>query len=243
MGVTIQFESHRVELAEIYEMEHDAGLLEYYDQPPPIKLDYESLSGKRLGVLHTADYFAIRTDGAGWIGCKTEEELGRLAEKNPNRYRLEDGRWRCPPGEAYASALDLDYRVRSSRDINWVFQANMQFLEDYFADGAVPSSGTVEVVRSHVAVAPGIALNDLLSAVSGRCSCDEVYWLIARDQLFVDLRAARLSEPPRSRCFPMQLPRRLHSSRNCRAPYQPVQPNSSWPLERWLLGMPSHGGS
>ncbi len=33
MGVTIQFESHRVELAGIYEMEHDAGVLEYYDQP------------------------------------------------------------------------------------------------------------------------------------------------------------------------------------------------------------------
>ena len=28
MGVTIQFESHRVELAEIYEMEHDLGALD-----------------------------------------------------------------------------------------------------------------------------------------------------------------------------------------------------------------------
>src|SRR5579872_5106250 len=64
MGVTIQFESHRVELAEIYAMEHDPACLEYYDQPPPIKLEYQSLSGKQVGVLHTADYFAIRTDGA-----------------------------------------------------------------------------------------------------------------------------------------------------------------------------------
>lgn len=38
MGVTIQFESHRVELAGIYEMEHDAGVLEFYDQPIQIKL-------------------------------------------------------------------------------------------------------------------------------------------------------------------------------------------------------------
>ncbi|MGH9447931.1 MAG: hypothetical protein ACRD3O_19745, partial [Terriglobia bacterium] len=38
MGVSIQFESHRVELAGIYEMEHDSGILEYYDQPPTIKL-------------------------------------------------------------------------------------------------------------------------------------------------------------------------------------------------------------
>jgi hypothetical protein len=33
MGVTIQFESHRVELAAIYEMEHDPQTLEFYDQP------------------------------------------------------------------------------------------------------------------------------------------------------------------------------------------------------------------
>src|SRR5208337_3408478 len=32
MGVTIQFESHRVELAAIYELEHDPEVLEYYDQ-------------------------------------------------------------------------------------------------------------------------------------------------------------------------------------------------------------------
>ncbi len=34
MGVAIQFESHRVEMAGIYEMERDRGVLEYFDQPP-----------------------------------------------------------------------------------------------------------------------------------------------------------------------------------------------------------------
>ena len=33
MGVTIQFESHRVELAAIFEMEHDPQILEFYDRP------------------------------------------------------------------------------------------------------------------------------------------------------------------------------------------------------------------
>src|ERR671934_1396519 len=54
MGVTIQFESHRVELAAIYELEHDSDVLEYYDQPPSFKLDYLSSRGRHLGVLHTA---------------------------------------------------------------------------------------------------------------------------------------------------------------------------------------------
>jgi putative transposase len=140
MGVTIQFESHRVELALVYELEHDPDVLEYYDQPPPIKLDYESANGKRMGVLHTADYFVIRSNSAGWVECKMDEDLKRLSERNSNRYRLDD-RWRSPPGEAYATGLGLSYLVRSSSDINWTFQANIQFLEDYFrGDRAVPAT-------------------------------------------------------------------------------------------------------
>ena len=49
MGVTIQFESHRVELAAIYEMERDAHVLEYFDQPPSIKLLYDSANNRRSG--------------------------------------------------------------------------------------------------------------------------------------------------------------------------------------------------
>ncbi len=62
MGFTIQFESHRVELAGIYEMEHDDSVLEYYDQPPSIKLDYLSAKGRHLGVVHTPDFFVMRKD-------------------------------------------------------------------------------------------------------------------------------------------------------------------------------------
>lgn len=53
MGGVIQAESHRNELAGIFEMEHDANTLEYYDQPSPIKLEYQAKSGRRVGVLHT----------------------------------------------------------------------------------------------------------------------------------------------------------------------------------------------
>ena len=114
MGRTIQFESHRVELPAIFELEYDGGVLEYYDQAPSIKLDYCSADGKRLGVLHTADFFVIRTDSAGWEECKTEEELTRLSERNPNRYRRDNQMWICPAGRQYADRFGLYYRVRSS---------------------------------------------------------------------------------------------------------------------------------
>jgi putative transposase len=40
MGITIQFESHTVELWAIYLMEHDPDVLEFYDQPQTFKLRY-----------------------------------------------------------------------------------------------------------------------------------------------------------------------------------------------------------
>ncbi len=76
MGVTIQFESHRVELAGIYEMEHDRRVIEYYDQPAAIKLDYESANGRRLGVYHTPDFLVLRETEAGWEGGKPKRNSG-----------------------------------------------------------------------------------------------------------------------------------------------------------------------
>src|SRR6266542_2259122 len=132
MGVTIQAESHRNELAGLYEYEHDPATLEIYDQPPPITLAYTTGDGRAIRVRHTPDYFVLRTDAVGWEEWKTEAELERLAITMPHRYaRAEDGRWRCPPGERYAESQRLYYRVRSSAEIDWVFQRNLLFLEDF----------------------------------------------------------------------------------------------------------------
>jgi putative transposase len=141
MGVTIQAESHRVELAGLYEYEHDQKTLEFYDQPPPIKLVYEAKNGRQVGVWHTPDYFVLRSDAVGWEEWKTEAELERLAESMPHRYVPDsDGCWRCPPGERFAGPFGLFYQVRSSAEIDWVFQRNLHFLEDYLGSEVPPLS-------------------------------------------------------------------------------------------------------
>lgn len=199
MGVTIQFESHRVELAAIYEMEHDAHVLEYFDQPPSIKLLYASANSRGMGVLHTPDFFVIRDDAVGWEEWKTEEDLNRLAEHNQNRYqRDETGRWRCPPGEAYASQSGLHYRVRSAQEIDWVFQRNIQFLDDYLrADCPACGSGVGERLLGHALAAPGLSLEALFEVTQGVATRDEIYLLIATGVLSVDIRSASLREPAR----------------------------------------------
>ncbi|MGC2236557.1 MAG: TnsA endonuclease N-terminal domain-containing protein [Pyrinomonadaceae bacterium] len=133
MGLTIQFESHKNELARIYNLEENKEVIEYYDQPNQIYFNYDSINGKRIGVNHIPDFFVIYEDSAGWEECKTEEDLLKLEEQNPNRYcRDSEGNWRCPPGEAYAQKIGLFYNVVSSKNISWNFLNNTEFFEDYY---------------------------------------------------------------------------------------------------------------
>lgn len=200
MGATIQFESHRVELPFVYEMEHDPEVLEYFDQPPSIPLAYRAANGRRLSILHTPDYFVLRHDSAGWEECKTVDELEKLAVKSPNRYRRgNDGSWRCPPGEQYASEAGLYYRIRCSAEIDWILQRNIQFLEDYLrVDSASANAFSDQSIRDFVRAHPGILLCDLLEQTAKR---DEIYLLIATGGIYTDLRAAAIAESDRVRLF------------------------------------------
>ncbi len=203
MGVTIQFESHKNELPFIHEYEYDDTVLEYYDQPSPIKLIYEAANGRRLGVLHTPDVFLIRSLEAGWEECKTEEGLIELTAKNKNRYvRDPAGKWRCPPGEAYAEEFGLYYHVRTSAEINWTYQRNIEFLDDYFrTDWAVPESIHTSIL-AEVKARPGITLRALLKHLEGLASNDSIFLLIAAGELYVDLHAEPLAEPEKVCVFP-----------------------------------------
>ncbi|MGH9587998.1 MAG: TnsA endonuclease N-terminal domain-containing protein [Acidobacteriaceae bacterium] len=203
MGVTIQFESHRVELPLVYEMEHDPAVLEYYDQPPSIPLAYPTASGRRLSVMHTPDYFVLRRDSAGWVECKTEDDLEKLAIKSPHRY-LRDGagNWRCPPGEAHASALNLDYRVWSSTKVNWNLQRNLQFLDDYLRHDSGSTAGPANAaIKTIIEAEAGILLSDLLVKVHGVVESDVIYALIASGEVYVNLSKAVLAEPAHVRLF------------------------------------------
>ncbi|MFB2893294.1 Mu transposase C-terminal domain-containing protein [Aerosakkonemataceae cyanobacterium BLCC-F50] len=202
MGVTIQFESHRVELPVIYQLEHDEDVLEFYDQPPQIKLDYQGKNGRKLGVLHTPDLFVLRTNSAGWEECKTEQELKKLQEKNSNRYFLsEDGEWHCPPGEDYANQFGFYYCVRSDSKINWILQRNLLFLEDYYrAESLTVEESIFKSVLSLVWAQLGINLAELLNQ-SPTVKSDEIYKLIVSEQLYVELNTAPLAEPDKCLVF------------------------------------------
>ncbi len=196
MGCTIQFESHRGELAFIYQLEHDPAVFEFFDQPESIKLVYPGKTGKPVGLFHTPDFFVIREDGAGWVECKMEEHLLHLAGHMPHRYvRNGDGTWSCPPGEAYAHPFGLFYRLQSSAQIDWVYQRNLRFLEDYLRVAHLPQTAEVTTaIRALVMSKPALTLLQLLEGLPTGTP-DDVYFLIATEQLYVDLSQTPLADP------------------------------------------------
>jgi hypothetical protein len=202
MGCTIQFESHRGELAFIYQMEHDPAVLAFYDQPEPIKLTYQGKTGRQVGLFHTPDFFVLREDCGEWVECKMEDQLPHLAEQMPHRYvRNAGGSWSCPPGEAYAKELGLTYRLFSSAEIDWVYQRNLRFLEDYLRFSRAPVETEVSTaIRTLVQSQPSLSLLEVLEGLQTGTP-DDVYALIACEQLYVDLSQAPLADPAHVQVF------------------------------------------
>ena len=203
MGQVIQAESHRNELAFIYLLEHDPLVLEYYDQPPPLKLNYQRSDGRQASPRYTPDFFVIRQDKLGWVECKTEQELEKLEIKDSNRYiRDKAGRWCCPPGQTYAQALGLTFQVWSSAQVDWVYLHNLHFLEDFLGLNRpnVNTEATLEIQRL-VRARPAITLKEVLDSLVA-AKPDDVYSLIAQEQIYFDMYSARLSESPQVRLYP-----------------------------------------
>ena len=201
--MSVQFDSHKLELPAIYETEHNPDVLEYYDQPIKIKLKYSAKESKRnVGAIHTPDFFVMRQDGAFFRECKWDDDLIKLAEEMPNRYhQAPDGSWSCPPGEAYAARFKLGYTMYTSSQINWTYQRNMRFLEDYLLPGTpnVPDD-LYEAIQIEVMKVPGITLSELL-AQRGTQWADAIYRLVVLDKLYADLYAYPLPDPEHAHIF------------------------------------------
>jgi putative transposase len=206
MGVTIQFESGKNELPHIRILdEDDDDAIEFYDQPNRLKLTYEGVNGRRITAFHTPDFFVIRRNSAGWEENKTEQSLIELESHNPNRYCRDDaGKWRSMAGENYVAQIGFFYyRVISSKEINWTFQRNLEFLEDYFRVNAPDvSSAARESVVSAISLDVGISLEELFNRTSSQASRDDIFMLIAHEHVYVDLYSVSLPEFKYVRVFP-----------------------------------------
>jgi len=193
MGVTIQYESHTLELPCIYLLEHDSKVYEYYDQPPSFPIRYK-VNEKRRGHIYTSDYFIISEDFIGWRECKTQNQMEKLSRDHPERYRLvDDNSWDMPPVREYAQQLGLSFNVWTDHEIDWTFQSNLEFLEDYYLEDILEvNKESLILIKDIVRHNQGISLRDLCSQVGG--DSDSIYKSLILEELYIDLHLERLTE-------------------------------------------------
>lgn len=195
MRCVIQAESHKGELPFVYAWEHDPATYEFYDQPSEVKLTYRASTGKRTTHRSTPDFFLIEEDFMGWVENKPEDRLQASYDSGNERF-IPDGKggWRCPPGEAFAAQFGLKFRVCSDKSINWMLVRNLEFLADYFdPDCAAPSQESLDAIAERFKTERWMRIRDLLEPDD--IAADAVYYLIAREALYVDLENELLSEP------------------------------------------------
>lgn len=211
MGVTIQFESHTVEFPAIYQKEYDHDVFEYYDQPPSFPISYE-VNGRKKGHLYTADFFVIEKSWIGWEEWKKESDLIALLAKQSNRYVYDDkGKWRCPAAESYAEQYGLSFRVKTEKEINYVFQRNLEFLEDYILleHPRIDIRNVNELIRV-VKQQPGITLKSLLDSYS-HIPADDIYKSILLGHIYTDLEKVALADYDSVLVFPDKLTEQAYS--------------------------------
>ncbi|WP_272819043.1 TnsA endonuclease N-terminal domain-containing protein [Scytonema hofmannii] len=200
MAKTIQFESHSVELPGVEEYEEDSDVLEYYDQPYQITLEFLSNNGQIVKASHIPDFFVIRNKSAGFEEWKPETRLEKLAAKQPQRYiRTEDGQWRNLPAVAYAEKLGLYYRIRLDTEIDWIRYRNRLFLKAYNDSSYEISPEIAENLVAVVSLNPGITYWQLLD--DKQANADDINALIATQKIYLNLSAAPLAEPERVHLF------------------------------------------
>jgi putative transposase len=204
MGRTIQFESQHVELYGIYEMEYDDDVLEYYDQPIRIQLQYRARSGRKTTQWHTPDFFVIRQSSAGFEEWKPVTALETLKVTMPERYQHEpSGGWLCPPWINAAQAHGVFYRIRTNAQVHPLVVQNLKFLQDFWIHVyEVPPEQETQVLTL-VTTAPGFTVRQLTSACPD-LSVDVLWAMLTDHRLFTDLSASSLMQWDQVRLFRSQ---------------------------------------
>ena len=207
MGHTVQFESHKGELPFIVsccEFPANDDVLEYWDQPTTLRIRYKNKNGRIITVNNTPDFFLMHSGAAGFVECKLEESLVKLAKEQPNKFILDpDGTWRCPPGEEEAAKFGLYYKVVSSAEIDRKLYRNTVFLEDFLRANTpdVPEQARASILQL-ISAKEGLSLSELLTLYAGvGGESDFIYQLIASGLLYVDLSAEALIDRERVRVF------------------------------------------
>lgn len=192
---TTNSEAMSTELPFLLECEFNSSVLEFYDQPEPIKISYRNAKGKLVSHLITPDWLVIALDGIYFVECKKVVELEKLIKEKPQKFTRSGESYSYKPAEVSASEYGFQYFIRTDRDYPPKFTRNCIFLFN-FIDDYIDSESTYgeAVLQTIKAVGNRMRLNHLYELFSQQ----KIIFSILEGYIHVDLEHELLCEPTRT---------------------------------------------
>lgn len=220
MRCSLQYESHKGELAFLYLAHYNENTKYIVDQPCTLELEFTLRDGRRGGCKYTPDFLWIY-EVADFVEFKTEEELLKLSSDparigTDNCYlRDESGKWTRPAAAKAAAKMGFGFRIVSNAEFSPQLLNNLQFLEDYFSPNANRDPlGAEDRIIDAVAKNPGIQIRELTSILNlSSHQLDTLYFLIAHKVLWVDLAGEPIAPNYTAHVFPTAAHLAIHKEK------------------------------
>lgn len=195
MGWTIKAESRHAEQPFLLHCEFSDGVLEYYDQPPGIKLHYTTADGKNRGRYYTPDFLVIENSRIYLAECKLEADLEKESVRRPHMYTKDvAGNWQCPPAIEAAKPMGLHHNIFTDHDFSPAFTRNCIYLLNFIDNKPLPKD-VLEKLADDLKKSGGRLL---LKDVSNRFSQVTAIQAILKRHIFADLNHDLLCAPDRT---------------------------------------------
>ena len=204
MGHSVSTDAKHTEFDACVDYDLDAEIYEYWEQAVVLNVAQVDKDGRRRGHAHRIDFLLLSGRGLFLDSWKEEEELLGLVERQPDMYRRDvDGSFRSPPQEEAAAKLGMTFRLRTPGTRRPEVILNGTFLRDYYRSTRKVIDAVRLAIRDAVEAMPGITIAQLLAEVP-EATADDLYLLIARREIYVNLARHRLADVFFTPVFPSE---------------------------------------
>lgn len=202
MGFTIQAESEGPEFSFVMTHEFDPDALEFYDQPETLRVSAVDRNDKRITKFYTPDYLVLsRAKGPILYECKQDEQVEALLKTDKNWWTDRDGNVHYEPLRKWCMDQGIGSAVALSSEIPAQRVQNLQMLADYYGDD-VPAPADDARCRILAALtSPPWASRRQLLASDEQIQADDVNWMIAHQELWIDFDCQILADDIRTLIF------------------------------------------
>lgn len=194
MGHTVSLESRTAEKAFFILSEYDERIIEYWDQPEPIKVERTNKNGRKASGWYHPDALLLTKNGPKVVEVKSEDEVKELLQKNPADWKKElDGTVTFAPAKKAFERIGLCHEV-------FVYRASLRYkvanLELMMRSRTVPRYLSSQLASTRWAFSEQFyySLYDLRANVK-EDSYTGLIQMIDDGHLVVDLDKTLLSSP------------------------------------------------